>query len=165
MTGLIMANTYSNIFQRSSNHIGSLADYLYKEVLLFIESDDVTTLKGINDINKSYISLLQGEVLLDHLSEIVVSAKPQHLKDTIDVENLNDVIHLVSSTQNLAVDVLKHIRNAFAHNLVVMEDKDVAIGDFLTKRHNIDFNRPTMLGRLSIKKLKFLVKQAKSLSK
>ena len=164
-------NTYGKVFLRSTNHIGELADYLYKEVLLYCESDEVDNLIGVSDVNSNFISSLQNKIELDKSSEVAVSTKqkrPKNLNDTIKINGLDNKIHLISSINNLAVDTLRHIRNAYAHNLVVIDENDdgyVIIGDFLTNRHSIDFTKPTMLGRLSIDNLKFLVEQAKSLSK
>ena len=158
-------STYEQFFPRSTNHIGEIADFLYKEVLLYCESDKIAGLKGKNNINNNFLSLLQGKVILDKSSKVVISAKPHYLDGTIDVKGLDNIIHLVSSTQNLAIDVLRHIRNACAHNLVVIDNDYVIIGDFLTHRSGINFAKPTMLGRLTIANLKFLISQAKSLSK
>ena len=158
-------STYEQFFPRSNNHIGEIADYLYKEVLLYCESDEIAKLKGANITSNSLTKSINGRIMLDYNSHVVRSlGKKPHLSNSINLQKLNNEIHF-TTTGNKLISLMEHIRNSFAHNLVVIDNNDVVLGDFLTYRNGINFAKPTMLGRLSIADLKFLISQAKSLSK
>ena len=161
-------NSYEKTFPRTTKYIGKLADYLYKDVLLYCESDNINKLKGADITSKKFQIPIKGEILLDYKSHIVRSrGAKSYLDSSIVVGNLNNEI-LFIPTGNKLVSLIKHIRNAYAHNLVIIDLNDakyVIIADFLTHKNGVDFTKPTMLGRLSKDNLKFLIEQVKSLSK
>ena len=85
------------------------------------------------------------------------------ISDNINVIQLDGKI-IFTSSGNKIISLLKHIRNAYAHNLVVLDDKYVIIGDFLTKNNKPIFNQPTMLGRITLENFEELIKSIKSLA-
>lgn len=127
-------NTYGKVFLRSTNHIGELADYLYKEVLLYCESDEINKLKGADITSNKFKNPIKGKILLDYKSHIIrLRGAKSYLNSSIVVRKLNDEILFITTGNKLA-SLIKHVRNAYAHNLVVIDkndDKYVIIGDFL----------------------------------
>ena len=86
-------NSYEKTFPRTTKHIGELADYLYKDVLLYCESDNINKLKGADVTSKNFQIPIKGKILLNYKSHIVRSrGAKSYLDGSIVVGNLNNEI-------------------------------------------------------------------------
>ncbi len=160
--------TCDSIFKRSLKGTGDLANLVYNDVLLLHESSEINKLKGVDitkkEILKSNISAVHHN--LTKYRSFFYKKKNLHwyVKNTIEVQKLENQIFYVSSTP-LIISLLRHLRNAFAHNLLVLDHDYIIMGDFDGKNNKPDFNCPTMLGRISIENFKLLVETIKSSTK
>ncbi len=174
-------NDLSKVFTRSTIPIEDkdLINYLYEEVLLFYESEDFCKLNNCNISSNPFkqeikqIKYIHSENPKDFETCFVKRGNNNCLNQTINVKELDNQLFFVSSG-NKAKYMIKHIRNAFSHNLLLIEDdkdivltddKNIILGDFLANGNQPDFNSPTMLCRMSIKNLKVLIKTIKSMTK
>ena len=145
----------NKIFIRTStNDIGDLVTLLYEKVLLFCESDEIKKIEGRKITEKVFTKNINGQITLIYNTTkppFKKSSRNKIIDKTVDVKTLNNTIYYVP-TKNKLVSLLKHLRNAFAHNLVIVNNDSVIIGDFLKNS-----DKPTMLGKLSKKNLKLLI--------
>lgn len=159
--------TYKEIFVRSSKpqDLGELLNEFYS-ILLLCESSELSNIK-IN--SSSFTKSITNKVKLIHNHDIdhfiktkIGKSERWILKPQIDLENLENEIYFVSGKSKFK-KLLKHLRNAFAHNLIVIDKGYFVIGDFLLRKNESDFNSPTMLGRVSEENFKSLIESIKSL--
>lgn len=153
--------SYENIFPRTPVHdIDELAEYLYKNVLLICESSGIDDLIGVRIDSKLFNNPLKSKVkfIYNNTQKINKAQKSckRILPNTISVNELDNKIYFVPK-RNKIISLLKHIRNAFAHNLVVLDEDHIILGDFLSNKNGLIFSQPTMLGRISKENLKLLV--------
>lgn len=161
--------TNDTVFIRSSkNEIGDLLTLLYEDVLLLSESKRLESLSYANIDSKEFKGYLNGIPFFEYNAPKKVQkgyfenpSKKWFIAKTVDVNNLNNKIVFVS-TGNKIKCLLKHIRNAFAHNLIVMDGENVILGDFVVrKKGQIDVSHPTMLGKMSTENLKLIINAIK----
>lgn len=164
--------TNEDVFKRSSkNGVEDLLSLLYENVLLFCESNRLDTLSYANIDSKEFKGYLNGMSFFEYNDTKKVQkgyfenpSKKWFLKKTISAEVLNNKIIFVS-TGNKIKCLLKHIRNAFAHNLIVIDEGNVILGDFVVgKKKQINMDRPTMLGRVSVENFKLIINAIKKIA-
>lgn len=162
-----------NIFVRSSvQDIGELANYFYEEILLLCESDEINNLKGSNITGKAFKDKIENKIKLEYndtskkiyLGNFELKINKWILNKNLNVKGFNNKICYVSSG-NKIISLIKHLRNAFAHNMIVIEDNRIIVGDFLSKKNSPNFESPTMLGNITIENFKLLIDTIKSLKK
>ncbi len=152
---------YEDVFTRTPVHdIDEFAEYLYKNVLLICESSDINHLIGAQIVSKAFKNPLKNKVnyIYKEIYKIDETKKNSKniLSNAIPVNELDNKIYFVP-INNKIISLLKHIRNAFAHNLVVLDKDYIILGDFLSNKNKLVFSQPTMLGRISKDKLKLLI--------
>lgn len=166
------SKTNEKIFVRnSSNQLDALLVSLYEDVLLFCESKRWDSLSNTSIISKEFKGYLNGIQFFDYNDTKTVqkgnfenSSKKWFLKKTIKAGCLNNKIIFVSSGNKIK-SLLKHIRNAFAHNLIVIDRENVIMGDFVVgKKKQIDMERPTMLGCVSEENFKLIINAIKKIA-
>lgn len=165
------------VFSRSScNNINeNMLKTLYEDVLLFCESPAFNTLKSLNITSKEFKGYLGNIWPFDYLSNsskktetkssFETKIKRWYINRDIKVVDIHEKIIFVS-TENKLMGLLKHIRNAFAHNLIVVEGQNVLLSDFVTtKKGNINWAKPTMLGNISVDNLNIIINAIKQTTK
>lgn len=167
------SKTNEKIFVRDpSNQIDYFLVSLYEDVLLFCESKRFDSLSNTSIISKEFKGYLNEIQFFEYndtnkvqIGNFENSSNKWFLKKTIKVGSLNNKIIFVSSGNKIK-SLLKHIRNAFAHNLIIIDGGNVIMGDFvLGKKKQIDMGRPTMLGRVSIENFELIINAINKIAK
>jgi len=144
-------------FSTDNRHI-ELVNDLYEKILLLCESAEI---KKISSAPQNLKRLLDKKVELKYrrmskamLSDDFTTTKMNwYIKKDVEVWKLDNKILFVSVEDNALQSLIKHIRNAFAHNRIIIDGDYISLGDFCNDKDK----RTTMLGRMTIENFELLI--------
>lgn len=155
----------SQIFIRTvvSQLKDGMLNILYDKVLLLCESSEIEKLKGFSIIGKEFTGPIKGKLKFEYNNSAkmekgnFVSAKSKwQISSNVNVSKLENRICFTTSG-NKIISLLKHVRNAFAHNMIIIDGNNIIIGDFISSKRGPNIGTPTMLGHMSINNFKLLI--------
>ncbi len=168
------SNHLKEIFSSSNSQVLSNDNilYFYKEILLLCEKEDIEAkFKGCK-INDSRITRLKdikivyNPNLQDFLEPLQKEGKIDKsfrlsnfkcvIRD-VDVEGLDNMIIFVDSSEHKLLSLMKHFRNAFAHNRIVIKDDYIMCVDSPSS----NFKDITMIARLTLENFSLLIDAVK----
>ena len=152
------------------NVLGDLATFLYKEVLLYCESDDISGLS--NDTNakaydqfkkKNKIELVYNQGKNPAGFKKVSKNKEIYLDKNYADQDIQDKIIFTATQNKVFKSFFSHIRNAFAHNQIKIDGDYLQMYDKLSSSTNRATNKMTMIGHIKKETLKELIICLKSI--
>lgn len=159
-------------FQRNpQNVLGDFATFLYKEVLLYYESDDISGLSN-GAQEKSYIQFIKEngiELEYNAKTKKVRKAKSYNLLNTylapsVTSQDIQDKIIFTAIKNKVFKSLFFHIRNAFAHNQIKIDGDYVHMYDKLSPSNTkTQTAKMTMIGHVKKETLKKLIICLKSI--
>lgn len=152
-----------NIKTRSSkNHLGDLLKTLYEDVLLLCENDEKTKIKN-NTTNKKWKEFVKNnQVKFIHNHEIekgkfknkiIRNENPLIIDPQYSKKDISDTIIFTNKQNKVFSSLLTHIRNAFCHNQIFIEENKEHITMYDKLNNNF-----TMIAHVRIDVLKEIIK-------
>ena len=156
----------------SQNVLGDLATFLYEDVLLYCESNDISGLSNdtsaqdyIQFIKKNKIRLKYKEKTKEIQNANVPNIKSTYLAPSVANQNIQDEIIFTTTPKAVFKSLFCHIRNAFAHNQIKIDGDYVLMYDRLPSSTNRPTNKRTMIGHIKKETLKNLIIRLKAIKK
>lgn len=157
--------------RKSTNQLGSLLKSLYEDVLLLCENDEIKLKNDTKDKRwKQFVKSGDLQILNSHTKKQgkfksykidkkdVLVIDPTFLKDDI-----SNTIIFTNVKKKLFSSLLQHIRNAFAHNQIFIDENngEVIMYDMV----NVKSDKFTMVAHLKVVILEELIKIIKLMNK
>jgi len=144
-------------FSTNDSHI-RLVNELYEKILLICESVELNKiLSDIKSLKRRFnnkVELKYRRISEAQTSDVFTTAKLNwYIKNDVKVWKLENKILFVSTKENALQSLIKHIRNAFAHNRIIIDGDYISLGDFCNDKDK----RTTMLGRMTIENFELLI--------
>lgn len=154
------------------NELGDLATFLYENVLLYCESNDISGLSNdtsaqgyIQFIKENKIRLKYKEKIKQIKKAKIPDIKNTYLAPSVVNQNIQDEIIFTTTPRAVFKRLFCHIRNAFAHNQIKIDGDYVLMYDRLPSSTNRPINKRTMIGHIKEETLKKLIICLKSIKK
>ena len=150
------------------NVLGDLAKFLYENVLLYCESNDLSGLSN-NTHAKDYTRFIKNnKIELEYrqnknspMFKEIKKSKEVYIDKNYAVQEIQDKIIFTTIPKNVFKNLFNHIRNAFAHNQIKIDGEYVLMYDQLPSSKN----KMTMVGHIKRETLKNLIICLKSIKK
>lgn len=145
----------------------SLLKTLYEDVLLFCETEEKLISNNTRSTKwKEFVKSNQLQLVYNHKVEkgMFKLQKTNNIEHVVidskyTKQDILDTIVFISKKNRVFTSLFSHIRNAFAHNQIFIEDEYVIMYD----RLNQDSSVFTMIAHIKIDVLKELIKTIKSI--
>lgn len=145
----------------------SLLKTLYEDVLLFCEtekkliSNNTRSTKWKEFVKSNQLQLVYNHEVEKGMFKLQKTNNIEHvvIDSKYTKQDILDTIVFISKKNRVFTSLFSHIRNAFAHNQIFIEDEYVIMYD----RLNQDSSVFTMIAHIKIDVLKELIKTIKSI--